>query len=264
MLIIKGFFIGIGKIIPGVSGSLIAISLGVYEKAIEAIVTMKKNFKDNIFYLGQLALGLLISIIGFSNLIVFCLDRYYRYTMFLFIGLMMGNIPSSIKEIKKNTKKNYLYFFISILLVIFIYQFQFEKTFFPEKNLLDFLFVFLIGMLDAVTMIIPGVSGTALFMMLNCYSFVMKLFSNIHQLYLFAFIFGLGSFTGIILTSILVHYLFKKYHETMQMVILGFTVTSFFTLLKPLVLHMQIYEIPLSFLLWILGFFLSSKLEKLS
>ena len=184
--------------------------------------------------------------------------------MFLFIGLMMGNIPSSIKEIKKNTKKNYLYFFISILLVIFIYQFQFEKTFFPEKNLLDFLFVFLIGMLDAVTMIIPGVSGTALFMMLNCYSFVMKLFSNIHQLYLFAFIFGLGSFTGIILTSILVHYLFKKHHETMQMVILGFTVTSLFTLLKPLVLHMQIYEIPLSFLLWILGFFLSSKLEKLS
>ena len=168
MLIIKGFFIGIGKIIPGVSGSLIAISLGVYEKAIEAIVTMKKNFKDNIFYLGQLALGLLISIIGFSNLIVFCLDRYYGYTMFLFIGLMMGNIPSSIKEIKKNTKKNYLYFFISILLVIFIYQFQFEKTFFPEKNLLDFLLVFLIGMLDAVTMIIPGVSGTALFMMLNC------------------------------------------------------------------------------------------------
>ena len=50
MLILKGFIIGIGKIIPGVSGSLLAISLGVYERAIEALIHLKDNFKKNIFY----------------------------------------------------------------------------------------------------------------------------------------------------------------------------------------------------------------------
>ena len=264
MLVLKGILIGIGKIIPGVSGSLIAISLGVYEKAIEAIVNIKNNCKDNIFYLGQLGFGILISIIAFSNLIAFCLNKYYVYTMFLFIGLMMGNIPTAIKDIKKNTKKNCLYFFISIFLVIFIYQFQFEKAFIPEKNLLDLFLVFVIGMLDAFTMVIPGISGTALFMMLNCYSFVMQLFSNLYKMYLFAFAFGIGSFMGILLTSILVHHLLKKHHDSMQMIILGFTITSLFTLLKPLVLNIQVYEMPVSFLLWFFGFLLSSKLEKLS
>ena len=36
--IFKGFIIGIGKIIPGVSGSMLAILLGVYERALAIIV----------------------------------------------------------------------------------------------------------------------------------------------------------------------------------------------------------------------------------
>ena len=33
--ILKGFIIGIGKIIPGFSGALLAILLGVYDKSID-------------------------------------------------------------------------------------------------------------------------------------------------------------------------------------------------------------------------------------
>ena len=36
-LILKGFIIGIAKIIPGVSGAVIAISFGIYEKLINII-----------------------------------------------------------------------------------------------------------------------------------------------------------------------------------------------------------------------------------
>ena len=38
--IIKGIIIGIGKVIPGVSGSVLAISLGVYEKAVDAALNI--------------------------------------------------------------------------------------------------------------------------------------------------------------------------------------------------------------------------------
>ena len=37
MLILKGIVIGIGKIIPGVSGSMLAISMGIYQKLIDSI-----------------------------------------------------------------------------------------------------------------------------------------------------------------------------------------------------------------------------------
>ena len=37
LLILKGIIIGIGKIIPGVSGSMLAISMGIYQKMIDSV-----------------------------------------------------------------------------------------------------------------------------------------------------------------------------------------------------------------------------------
>ena len=93
MLIIKGIIIGIGKIIPGVSGSLLAISLGIYEKAIESMINIFKKPQENILFLGKIVLGILIYIIFFSKLILYSLNNYYLYTIIFFIVLMMVNIP---------------------------------------------------------------------------------------------------------------------------------------------------------------------------
>ena len=41
----KGFIIGIGKIIPGVSGAMLAISIGVYDKSLDYISDFRKNKK---------------------------------------------------------------------------------------------------------------------------------------------------------------------------------------------------------------------------
>ena len=103
-LILKGIIIGIGKIIPGVSGSVLAISLGVYESSISCITNFFKDIKYNIKYLGLLGIGIIISITCLSKIIVYCLDNYYIYTMFLFIGLIVGS--SNLKL--KNKKYNYI------------------------------------------------------------------------------------------------------------------------------------------------------------
>ena len=44
-LILKGFLIGIGKIIPGFSGALLAISFNVYDKLINSITNFFSNKK---------------------------------------------------------------------------------------------------------------------------------------------------------------------------------------------------------------------------
>ena len=47
--LIKGFIIGIGKILPGVSGALLAIIMGVYDKSIDYIINFKRNKKEKKF-----------------------------------------------------------------------------------------------------------------------------------------------------------------------------------------------------------------------
>ena len=73
MNIIKGFIIGIGKIIPGVSGAILAISIGVYDKSIYYLNNFKNNKRESIKYLFPLGLGIIISIVSFSKIINYLL-----------------------------------------------------------------------------------------------------------------------------------------------------------------------------------------------
>lgn len=263
MLIMKGMIIGIGKIIPGVSGSLLAISLGVYEKAIDSLINIYKDSK-NIVFLGKIGMGILISIIFFSKIILYFLNNYYLYTMIFFIGLMMGNIPSSIKIVKQAKKKDIIYLLLSLLLVYIIYKFKSPIVYSPNISFNNFIIIFMLGVIDAITMIVPGISGTALFMMLNCYHFIMDLFSNLFSKIYFTVTFGIGVIIGILITGYIMNKLLTKHKEKVHLVILGFTISSLIVLLIPIIKMINPFNvIPLAILL-ILGFIISKKLENIS
>ena len=74
---LEGFIIGLGKIIPGVSGSLFACLFGVYESIIECITKPKMLIKNfNVMF--PLILGIFLSIIFGSNVISILLEHYYK------------------------------------------------------------------------------------------------------------------------------------------------------------------------------------------
>ena len=117
-LLVKGFIIGIGKIIPGVSGAMFAMIFGVYEKAVEIISDLRK-LKGNFKFMFLLGISILIAILCGSKVINYCLDNYYLWTMLFFIGMMASGIKPLFKNVegKKITKKNLL---ISLFVVILL------------------------------------------------------------------------------------------------------------------------------------------------
>ena len=117
ILFIKGLIIGIGKIIPGVSGAVLAIILKLYDRGLESIVNFFSNPKENILFLLKVGLGIITGIIFFSNIINYTLSNYYVCTMLLFIGLIIGGIPSILKEVDK---KDYIYSIITIIIFTII------------------------------------------------------------------------------------------------------------------------------------------------
>ena len=261
MLILKGFLIGIGKIIPGVSGSLLAISLGVYDKAINSLVNLSNNFKENIYFLGKLAIGVVIAIMFFSNVIAYLLNSHYLYTMSLFIGLILGTVPSIIKRIKF-TIKNLKYLILSFLIIMLVNFFKFENSFNPDQSILNLIIVLILGMLDAFTTIIPGISGTATFIMLGVYDFILCLFSNPFSNLFFTICFGLGLILGIVIASILMNKLLRKYPSQMYQVILGFTGFAIVILFKDILSYLNCINFFISLFLIIIGFFLATFLDK--
>lgn len=244
-LILKGFIVGIGKIIPGVSGSMLAMTLGVYEPLINIITNFTSSIKDNVKFLINFGLGVVISFILFSKIILYLLNNYYIYTIVLFIGLIIGTILPFSKNLKL-TKKNIILFFTFLLLLIFISFLDSSLTFVYKDSFLNNIYVIIMGFIDATTMIIPGISGTAIFILLGVYEFTLSLFSN-PMSFLF-FLYGFGMFIGIIMISYLMKYLFSNYKDETYSIIMAFSLGSIIILLMNVI---NLINIPLILILFI-------------
>lgn len=265
MLFLKGIIIGIGKIIPGVSGSLLAISMGIYQKMIDSINNFFEDIKGNFIFLLKIAMGVLISIVFFSNIILKCLNNYYIITIFFFMGLIIGSFKDISKEIKYLNKKVIL---ITLLITLILGLININRDIYIESNFLNFLYFIFVGFIDALTMVIPGISGTATLMMIGAYDKLMQTFSNLLNFNLFTnnimimLPFSLGMFIGIIFTVKLINYLFKNYKDSTYSSIIGFSISTIILMgIKCINSNYTFLNLILAFIMLFIGTFISKKIN---
>lgn len=238
-LVIKGFLIGVANIIPGVSGGTLAITLGIYEKLIETISHFFKNLKENIKFIIPIGIGAVLSILLLSRVISFCLDKYTLATILFFIGLILGGIPLLNKKIKGHYKNvsNIIIFLLSFGFVIALSILKGENVVsFENMNIINYIMLFLVGVVAAATMIIPGVSGSFVLMLLGYYKPIVDTigaltkFNNIWQNIVILVPFGIGVLVGIVAISKLLEFLFKKYEVKTYFGVMGFIMASIITI----------------------------------
>ena len=251
--ILKGILIGIGKILPGISGSLIAISLGVYYKSIHIIGNIYKINKNDLIFLSNLLIGICISIVLFSKLIINLLNIYYIQTMLLFLGLITGCINGLLKIIKKDLNFINIIFLLFPLLIILLINIINIKI----NISINYFTIFFLGILESITMILPGVSGTALFMYLNIYQNILGLMSTIT---LNSIIFITGIIIGFILFSKIISIILLKYKIKLLYVITGLMISTILIILKDtLNCDYDFISLLTGTILFVIGYFITKK-----
>lgn len=268
LLILKGFIVGIGKIIPGVSGAVLAISLGIYDKCIYAISNFKENIKENFFLLFYIGIGICISIGIFSNLVIYLLDKYSFITMCFFIGLIIGGIPNLYNESKINvkSKKNIFLMVTSFLLIVIINYINPNHSVKMDANVITLI---LIGILEAFAMIVPGISGTLLLMLIGYYDLVILNFShilNIKEIFSsiqFFLPFGIGLIIGVLIFTRMIEKCLKKSKQFTYSVIFGLIFSSIFIIFINIIkFPINIFDILLGLFFIIVGYFLAYILDQ--
>ena len=230
ILIIKGIIIGFAKVMPGVSGSILAISMGVYDKGINAITRFFDNIKENIRFLFFIGIGIFTAIILGSNIVYYLLNNYYVITMLFFMGLIFGSTPKIIEKIDK-TKKGY-----TVSIVTFIIITLLTTTSVSNDNINRSLIIYLFsGLIDAFGMVVPGISSTALLMTIGTYNSIIYSLAIIDLTILIPY--GIGIFIGIIITSIIINYLFKKYNNLTFSFILGVVLSTLVILIYKIITY---------------------------
>ena len=241
ILIIKGFIMGIANVIPGVSGGTLALTLGIYENFIKAISHFLSNLKENIKFLLPIAIGMVLAILTMSNVIDYSFNHFPLPTTLFFVGLVTGGIPLLVRKVKgtKELKKPSSYVIASLTFALVLLLALSEQLFNVSltANLANisfggYILLFLVGVIAAATMIIPGVSGSLVLMLLGYYYPILALvkevtkFKNLTHNIITGGVFGLGILVGIVAVSKLIEFLLEKYETKTYFGVLGFIFAS--------------------------------------
>lgn len=235
-LFLKGFIIGIAKIIPGVSGAMLAVSFSIYDRLIEAVTNFFDNKNENFKFLLVVGSGMLLSIVCFSNVVRYFLNNYYLITMMFFIGLIVGGTYNFARDISFNLKNIFLILFV-MFLVVGVSLVGGNNNYIMDGSSKDLIMFFIGGIIEIFSSIVPGISGTALFMLLGIYDIILMLFSNIFNLsfvfdnIMIYFSYGIGMMVSFVICSILISYLIKKYRSLFDTIVFGLCISSILLLI---------------------------------
>ena len=247
--IVQGIAIGIGNIIPGLSGSTIAVILGIYKKLINIItkfnfslikLILKCQFKEaknyiSLNFLISIGIGIIISFIFMSNILRYLFKHFEIYTWAYFFGIIFISIWYISKYVTKWRIIEYGCLCIGLLISLIL--FFTEPNMQENKNLI---FVFICGIIGVVGMLIPGLSGSYLLILLGNYELLfskaMKILDpywikyylsggNTEEfiLYLKLFLFFLaGHIFGILAFSRIIKWLINNYQNPTFATLTGF------------------------------------------
>ena len=225
---------GIADLVPGVSGGTIALITGVYRDLITALNNINfknifndlfKNFKFHKFdFLSVLILGIGLSIILFSNLVLFLLENYNNQISSFFFGLIICSIYVLLKKIKHLK----IYDIILLLFSGFIvYQLLKLNSYEQEINLT---YIFICGFLCSSAMILPGISGSYILLILGAYKFLLEKLNTVFVVnsdsYLYLITFVSGAILGVLTFSRFIKWLFKSFEDKTLIVLIGFILGS--------------------------------------
>lgn len=219
MTFLKGIVVGLGGVAPGLSGSVLLIIFGLYQKTLKALGTLLRNFKNNIRFLFPLVLGMFAGVLLFSRALDFFLNNFEVPTRFCFLGLILGTVPLFYKEVKKNGFHWIYYAVIVISAVLGFWFFAVNPNAFPQVSDPTLLQSILLGVAVAATAIVPGIDPAVFLSTLGLYEMYVHSLAVFDLSVLLPMVIGLAA--GAVGISYIMSSLFRKFYTGTFSIIFG-------------------------------------------
>lgn len=255
LLFVKGVAMGAANKVPGVSGGTVAFVTGFYEELIYSLqkinrkalmLLINRRFRGFYQYVnGRFLLlvfaGSTFSYFSVSKVLDYFLNHFELLVWSLFFGMILGSIYYIAKDFKDWNRKNIITIIIGAAIGIAI---SFMN---PAKENDNLWFVFFCGIIGVTGMTLPGLSGSFILILMGNY--VLLLVDSVNELYKiiadivtwnFDFIqdpmrmrylkiitsFTGGSVFGLVITSHILGFLLKRWHQIVTALIIGFITGS--------------------------------------
>ncbi|MEG1559473.1 MAG: DUF368 domain-containing protein [Clostridia bacterium] len=229
LAIIKGAIIGVGAILPGISGGVLCMLFGVYEPMMAFLAHPLKTFKRYYKFFIPIFVGWAVGFLGLARLVDLLFKNATTPAVCLFIGLIVGTLPALWRSAGKKgrTKLSWVTLAVSaaVSLGLLLYL-QYGVKLSVEPTILWWAFC---GALWGISLIVPGLSSSAFLIFLGLYQPMTEGIANLNMGVLIPLIVGL--ILCIALFARVVNRLFEKKYEVMFSIILGVVISSTITII---------------------------------
>lgn len=237
-----GFFVGLAVIVPGISGSTVAIIFKLYDQFLYALGNLFKKFKQCFLFLLPIGIGIVIGVLLGFIAVKQLLEILPFAIVCLFAGLMSGAFPAVKDELKgaqRNAKRVAL-FCLGLLVPVALGCSSAVSTLGATETVVDkfadvqwwhVLLALVFGAVVGITQIVPGLSASAFLMSVGWFGSIMQSVSMTYwksnpQVFLVYAGLVVGFVVGLLGFSKLLTYVFAKARHTAYSMIVGLSLGS--------------------------------------
>ena len=169
-----GVLIGAGAILPGVSGGVLAVVFDIYRPFMELLTHPLRAIPKYWRWFLPIGLGCGLGFLGFARGISAAIDVSSTVTTWLFIGLIVGTIPSLFREAGKEGRPPAAWVSLAVCaLAVFASLFYVGRVIHVTVEPSFFWYSFC-GVLFGMSLVIPGLTSSSVMMALGLYQPMME------------------------------------------------------------------------------------------
>lgn len=222
--LIKGVLVGIGFIVPGLSGGVLAVILGIYEPLMRFLGNLREKFIRNVIFFLPVGIGGVIGVVAFSAVVDYAFSNFAAPFIWLFIGFIAGTFPSLIKTSGKRGRKPWHWVLLAAITAGTFLLMRWMESIQNVDMAPSFGSWLLSGAMIGLGVVVPGMSPSNFLIYLGLYQ---PMAAGIKTLDLGVIIpLVLGLIACVLLFARVVSWLFDKSYAFMYHLILGIVIGS--------------------------------------
>ena len=219
----QGALIGLGAVLPGISGGVLGVIFGIYKPIMELLADPFHKFKTHVPMLLPYIIGGAVGFLGIANLLAFVLEKYPAPSVCLFVGLIGGMMPSLWREAGKEgrNRSSIISMLIAMAAVFALLLTLRSASVTLASNFGWYLFC---GFCLALSLIAPGMSFSTLLMPLGLYT---PFVDGIGHLFINVLLpGGIGVLLTVVCLSKAINYLFEAHYPAAFHAIVGIVISA--------------------------------------
>lgn len=221
--VLQGALIGLGAVLPGISGGVLCVVFGIYKTIMEFLADPFRKFKTHVPKLIPIGIGGVIGFLGIANLLSVLLDKYPAPSVCLFIGLIAGMLPALFHEAGEQGRSKASFVAMGIAMVV-VFVLLISLKVLSVEITPNFAWYIFCGFCLALSVIAPGMSFSTLLMPLGLYEPFVAGIGHMDFAVLISG--GIGGLATVILFSKAVNTLFEKHYSVAFHAIVGVVIAA--------------------------------------